>query len=134
MALRLPSWMVPWLGSPERYTHESLAPVRRLKINEILTAQGIRLWNIRIPGAILDSVSLPVPQSGLSLIAVSTAGYGIRVYDGKHHVDTLKMSEPVSAMKVLILHIIDLVQTCYTCSIRHTSLENKVYFNIFRDH
>ena len=45
-------------------------------------------------------MSLPVPQIGLSLLAVSTAGYGIRVYDGKHHVDTLKIMEPVSAMKV----------------------------------
>ncbi|XP_076235739.1 BBSome complex member BBS1-like [Calliopsis andreniformis] len=61
--------------------------------------KGIRLWNIHIPGAILDAVSLPVPQSGLSLLAVSTAGYGIRVYDGKHHVDTLKTMEPVSALK-----------------------------------
>ncbi|XP_029055928.1 Bardet-Biedl syndrome 1 protein homolog isoform X1 [Osmia bicornis bicornis] len=61
--------------------------------------KGIKLWCVRVPGAILDSVSLPVPQSGLSLLAVSTAGYGIRVYDGKHHVDTLKIMEPVSAMR-----------------------------------
>ena len=61
--------------------------------------KGIKLWRVRVPGAILDSVSLPVPQSGLSLLAVSTAGYGIRVYDGKHHVDTLKIMEPVSAMR-----------------------------------
>lgn len=64
-----------------------------------LSKKGIKLWNVPVPGAILDSVSLPVPQSGLSLLAVSTAGYGIRVYDGKHHVDTLKIMEPVSAMK-----------------------------------
>lgn len=44
--------------------------------------------------------SLPVPQSGLSLLAVSTAGYGVRIYDGKHHVDTIKTMEPVSAIKV----------------------------------
>ncbi|XP_076675482.1 BBSome complex member BBS1-like isoform X2 [Andrena cerasifolii] len=61
--------------------------------------KGIRLWQVLVPGAILDSVSLPVPQSGLSLLAVSTAGYGVRVYDGKHHVDTLKMVEPVSTLK-----------------------------------
>ncbi|XP_026668915.1 Bardet-Biedl syndrome 1 protein homolog isoform X2 [Ceratina calcarata] len=61
--------------------------------------KGIKLWNVLVPGAILDSVSLPVPQIGLSLLAVSTAGFGIRVYDGKHHVDTLKIMEPVSAMK-----------------------------------
>ncbi|XP_076676862.1 BBSome complex member BBS1-like isoform X2 [Andrena cerasifolii] len=61
--------------------------------------KGIRLWHVPVPGAILDSVSLPVPQSGLSLLAVSTAGYGVRVYDGKHHVDTLKMIEPVSTLK-----------------------------------
>ncbi|CAL7936453.1 unnamed protein product [Xylocopa violacea] len=61
--------------------------------------KGIKLWDVRVPGAILDSVSLPVPQIGFSLLAVSTAGYGIRVYDGKHHVDTLKIMEPVSAMK-----------------------------------
>lgn len=46
-------------------------------------------------------MSLPVPQSGLSLLAVSTAGYGVRIYDGKHHVDTVKIMEPVSALKVL---------------------------------
>lgn len=63
--------------------------------------QGIKLWYISIPGIILDLVSLPVPQSGLSLLAVSTAGYGVRIYDGKHHVDTMKIMEPVSALKVL---------------------------------
>lgn len=63
--------------------------------------QGIKLWYISIPGIILDLVSLPVPQSGLSLLAVSTAGYGVRIYDGKHHVDTVKIMEPVSALKVL---------------------------------
>ncbi|XP_078047895.1 BBSome complex member BBS1-like isoform X1 [Augochlora pura] len=61
--------------------------------------KGIKLWNVDVPGAILDSASLPVPQSGLSLLAVSTAGFGIRIYDGKHHVDTLKIMEPVSALK-----------------------------------
>lgn len=69
--------------------------------NNKLLIQGIKIWHVRVPGAILDSVSLPVPQIGLSLLAVSTAGYGIRVYDGKHHVDTLKIMEPVSAMKVI---------------------------------
>lgn len=69
--------------------------------NNKLIIQGIKIWHVRVPGAILDSVSLPVPQIGLSLLAVSTAGYGIRVYDGKHHVDTLKIMEPVSAMKVI---------------------------------
>ncbi|XP_053981341.1 Bardet-Biedl syndrome 1 protein homolog isoform X1 [Hylaeus anthracinus] len=64
-----------------------------------LSRKGIKLWHVQVPGAILDLVSLPVPQIGLSLLAVSTAGYGIRVYDGKHHVDTLKIMEPVSAMK-----------------------------------
>lgn len=53
----------------------------------------------------MDSISLPVPQIGLSLLAVSTAGYGIRVYDGKHHVDTLKIMEPVSAMKVYLIYL-----------------------------
>ncbi|XP_029177089.1 protein dispatched-like [Nylanderia fulva] len=61
--------------------------------------RGIKLWYISIPGMILDLVSLPVPQSGLSLLAVSTAGYGVRIYDGKHHVDTVKIMEPVSALK-----------------------------------
>ncbi|XP_012527610.2 Bardet-Biedl syndrome 1 protein homolog [Monomorium pharaonis] len=61
--------------------------------------RGIKLWQINIPGIILDLVSLPVPQSGLSLLAVSTVGYGIRIYDGKHHVDTVKIMEPVSALK-----------------------------------
>ncbi|XP_076292427.1 BBSome complex member BBS1-like isoform X1 [Lasioglossum baleicum] len=64
-----------------------------------LSKKGIKLWHVDIPGAILDSTSLPVPQIGLSLLAVSTAGYGIRVYNGKHHVDTLKIMEPVSALK-----------------------------------
>lgn len=62
--------------------------------------QGIKLWQINIPGIILDLVSLPVPQNGLSLLAVSTVGYGIRIYDNKHHVDTMKIMEPVSALKV----------------------------------
>lgn len=35
------------------------------------------------------------------MLAVSTVGYGIRIYDGKHHVDTVKIMEPVSALKVL---------------------------------
>ncbi|EFN86690.1 Bardet-Biedl syndrome 1 protein homolog [Harpegnathos saltator] len=61
--------------------------------------RGVKLWCIGIPGIILDLVSLPVPQSGLSLLAVSTAGHGIRIYDGKHHVDTVKVMEPVSALK-----------------------------------
>ncbi|XP_011691082.1 PREDICTED: Bardet-Biedl syndrome 1 protein isoform X1 [Wasmannia auropunctata] len=61
--------------------------------------RGIKLWHVNIPGIILDLVSLPVPQSGLSLLAVSTVGYGIRIYDGKHHVDTVKIMEPVSALK-----------------------------------
>ncbi|KYN20035.1 Bardet-Biedl syndrome 1 protein [Trachymyrmex cornetzi] len=60
---------------------------------------GIKLWHINIPGIMLDLVSLPVPQNGLSLLAVSTVGYGIRIYDGKHHVDTVKIMEPVSALK-----------------------------------
>lgn len=63
--------------------------------------QGTKLWRINIPGVILDLASLPVPQDGLSLLAVSTAGHGIRIYDGKHHVDTVKIIEPVSALKVL---------------------------------
>ncbi|XP_026824793.1 Bardet-Biedl syndrome 1 protein homolog [Ooceraea biroi] len=61
--------------------------------------RGTKLWYINIPGVILDLVSLPVPQNGLSLLAVSTAGYGVRIYDGKHHVDTVKIMEPVSALK-----------------------------------
>lgn len=52
----------------------------------------------------LDLVSLPVPQSGLSLLAVSTAGHGVRIYDGKHHVDTVKVMEPVSALKVRCIY------------------------------
>lgn len=64
--------------------------------------QGIKLWQVNIPGIILDLVSLPVPQIGLSLLAVSTVGYGIRIYDGKHHVDTMKIMEPVSALKVFL--------------------------------
>ncbi|KZC07512.1 Bardet-Biedl syndrome 1 protein, partial [Dufourea novaeangliae] len=64
-----------------------------------LSRKGGKLWHVNVPGAILDSTSLPVPQSGLSLIAVSTAGFGVRVYDRIHHVDTLKIMEPVSAIK-----------------------------------
>ncbi|RLU23326.1 hypothetical protein DMN91_003530 [Ooceraea biroi] len=64
--------------------------------------RGTKLWYINIPGVILDLVSLPVPQNGLSLLAVSTAGYGVRIYDGKHHVDTVKIMEPVSALKFSI--------------------------------
>lgn len=63
----------------------------------------MKLWHINIPGIILDLVSLPVPQNGLSLLAVSTVGYGIRIYDGKHHVDTMKIMEPVSALKVFLI-------------------------------
>ncbi|KAK2589019.1 hypothetical protein KPH14_001862 [Odynerus spinipes] len=61
--------------------------------------KGVRLWSINVPGIIMDMVSLPVPQSGLALLAVSTAGFGVRIYDGKHHVDTIKTMEPVSAIK-----------------------------------
>lgn len=63
--------------------------------------QGLKIWCVNVPGTILDLVSLPVPQSGLSLLAVSTMGHGVRIYDGKHHVDTMKMMEPVSALKVV---------------------------------
>lgn len=63
----------------------------------------MKLWHINIPGIILDLVSLPVPQNGLSLLAVSTVGFGIRIYDGKHHVDTMKIMEPVSALKVFLI-------------------------------
>lgn len=48
----------------------------------------------------LDLASLPVPQSGLSLLAVSTARTGVRIYDEKHHVDTIKMIDSVSSLKV----------------------------------
>ncbi|XP_066585780.1 Bardet-Biedl syndrome 1 protein homolog isoform X2 [Prorops nasuta] len=61
--------------------------------------KGQKIWCIDIPGAIMDMVSLPVPQSGLSLLAISTAGFGVRVYDGKYYVDTVKTLEPVTAMK-----------------------------------
>ncbi|KAG7206138.1 hypothetical protein KM043_003530 [Ampulex compressa] len=61
--------------------------------------KGIKLWCVNVPGTILDLASLPVPQNGLSLLAVSTAEHGVRVYDGKLHVDTVKILEPVSAIK-----------------------------------
>ncbi|XP_046747357.1 Bardet-Biedl syndrome 1 protein homolog isoform X2 [Diprion similis] len=61
--------------------------------------KGARLWKIQLPNIPLDLVGLPVPQRGLSLLAVSVARFGVRIYDGKHHVDTINTMEAVSAMK-----------------------------------
>ena len=64
------------------------------------------MWRINLPGMPLDLVSLPVRQSVVSLMAISIAGLGVRVYDEKHHVDTIKMMDSVSAMKVFQIGII----------------------------
>ncbi|XP_043478263.1 Bardet-Biedl syndrome 1 protein homolog isoform X2 [Leptopilina heterotoma] len=60
---------------------------------------GIRMWQTNLPGVSLDLVSLPVQQSVVSLLAVSVAKVGIKIYDEKHHVDTIKMIDSVSAIK-----------------------------------
>ncbi|XP_015609578.1 Bardet-Biedl syndrome 1 protein homolog [Cephus cinctus] len=61
--------------------------------------KGIKLWQLQLPGIALDLISLPVLQSGLSLLAVSVAGSGVLLYDGKFHVDSIKTAEPISAIK-----------------------------------
>ena len=48
----------------------------------------------------LDLINLPVPQNVVSLLAVSVAALGLKIYDEGHHVDTIKMMDSVSAMKV----------------------------------
>ncbi|XP_051171319.1 Bardet-Biedl syndrome 1 protein homolog isoform X2 [Leptopilina boulardi] len=60
---------------------------------------GMRMWRINLSGMPLDLVSLPVQQSVVSLLAVSVAKIGIKIYDEKHHVDTIKMMDSVSAIK-----------------------------------
>lgn len=60
---------------------------------------GLKLWKIKLPGLALDMTSLPVQQSGLLLLAVSVPRIGLLVYDGQHHVDTISMMDPVSAIK-----------------------------------
>lgn len=61
------------------------------------------MWRINLSGTPLDLVSLPVQQSVVSLLAVSVAKIGIKIYDEKHHVDTIQMMDSVSAIKVLYL-------------------------------
>ncbi|XP_023290150.1 Bardet-Biedl syndrome 1 protein homolog [Orussus abietinus] len=63
------------------------------------SSKGEKLWRLWLPSAPLDLVTLPMPQTGLSLLAVSLASSEVHLYDGKLHVDTIKMMEPVSAMK-----------------------------------
>ncbi|XP_015124147.1 Bardet-Biedl syndrome 1 protein homolog [Diachasma alloeum] len=63
------------------------------------SGNGVKLWRIQLPGLVLDLTSLPVPQTGLSLLAISVPRSGVLIYDGQHHVDTINMMEPVSAMK-----------------------------------
>ncbi|XP_011313154.1 Bardet-Biedl syndrome 1 protein [Fopius arisanus] len=63
------------------------------------SGSGVKLWRIQLPGLALDLTSLPVQQTGLSLLAVSVPRYGVLIHDGQHHVDTINMMEPVSAMK-----------------------------------
>lgn len=65
---------------------------------------GLKLWNIQLPGLALDMTSLPVSQIGLLLLAVSVPRTGLLIYDGQHHVDTITMIDPVSAMKVKIIN------------------------------
>ncbi|XP_058789775.1 Bardet-Biedl syndrome 1 protein homolog isoform X1 [Phymastichus coffea] len=61
--------------------------------------RGMKLWKVQLPGSPLDITSLPVPQIGLSLLAVSITRFGVQIYDQKHHVDTITMFDSVSAMK-----------------------------------
>lgn len=56
-------------------------------------------YHPQLPGLALDLMSLPVPQTGLSLLAVSVPRAGVVIYDGRNYVDTINMMEPVSAMK-----------------------------------
>lgn len=67
----------------------------------MIAIKGIRMWQTNLLGVSLDLVSLPVQQSVVSLLAVSVAKVGIKIYDEKHHVDTIKMIDSVSAIKVL---------------------------------
>ncbi|XP_020708070.2 Bardet-Biedl syndrome 1 protein homolog isoform X2 [Athalia rosae] len=61
--------------------------------------KGACLWNLELPNIPLDLVGLPISQRRFSLLAVSVAGYGVRIYDGKHHVDSINTMEAVSALK-----------------------------------
>lgn len=77
-----------------------------------IVIQGMRMWRINLSGMPLDLVSLPVQQSVVSLLAVSVAKIGIKIYDEKHHVDTIKMMDSVSAIKVIkdyLIFINDLI-------------------------
>jgi Bardet-Biedl syndrome 1 protein len=58
------------------------------------------LWKVQLPGNPLDMVSLPVPQNGLNLLAISIAGLGVRIYNQRHHVDTITALESVISLKV----------------------------------
>ena len=55
---------------------------------------------MQLPGSPLDMVNLLITGSSLSLLAISITGFGVRVYDQKHHVDTIKTLESVSSLKV----------------------------------
>lgn len=68
------------------------------------TGKGQKLWEIKLPGLALDMISIPVQQSGLSLLAVSVPKTGVVIYDSQHHVDTITTFEPISAMKVFFLY------------------------------
>ncbi|XP_011495990.1 PREDICTED: Bardet-Biedl syndrome 1 protein [Ceratosolen solmsi marchali] len=61
--------------------------------------QGRKLWKVQLPGNPLDMVSLPLPQNGLFLLAISIAGFGVRIYDQRHHIDTIKALESVASLK-----------------------------------
>ncbi|KAJ8683685.1 hypothetical protein QAD02_019477 [Eretmocerus hayati] len=77
---------------------------------------GVKLWKIQLPGNPLDMVSVPVPQSGLSLLAISIAGSGIRIYDQKHLVDTINTMDSISVIKYGRLGHEERAMTLVTCS------------------
>ncbi|XP_008208801.1 Bardet-Biedl syndrome 1 protein homolog isoform X1 [Nasonia vitripennis] len=78
--------------------------------------KGVKLWKVQLLGNPLDMVSLPVPQSGLSLLAISIANLGVRIYDQKHLVDTIKTLESVSSLKYGRLGQEERAMAMVTCS------------------
>lgn len=71
------------------------------------SSKGRRMWRVQLPGLALDMTGLPVPQTGLSLLAISVPRIGILIYDAQYHVDTITTLEPISALKVNFYMIID---------------------------
>ncbi|KAK0161845.1 hypothetical protein PV327_008253 [Microctonus hyperodae] len=63
------------------------------------SSKGRRLWRVQLPGLALDMTGLPVPETGLSLLAISVPRIGILIYDAQYHVDTITTLEPISALK-----------------------------------